>query len=88
MNCMAFTYYVMLIAKHTSTGLHHQLKLLPSVLLSCTDSNQPRWFHVDILYACSWAVICRYSWCYQASTMIDWKIVSSYTDSRHELQNM
>ena len=26
------------------------------------------------LYACSWGVMCQYSWCYQASMMIDWKI--------------
>ena len=36
---MAFTYYVMLMAKRTCASLHHPLKLLPlSALLTCTDS--------------------------------------------------
>ena len=48
------------------------------------------------LYACYWAVISQYSWCYQAimTIMIDWKImidckiISSCTDSHHRIQNM
>ena len=47
MNCMAYTYYVMLMVNYTCTGLHHLLKLLPRALLLCTDSSQPQWFHVE-----------------------------------------
>ena len=39
MNCTAFTYYATLMAKRTCAWLHHPLKLLPSALLSCTDSS-------------------------------------------------
>ena len=45
--CTAMTYYVMLMVKYTCAWLHHPLKLLPSTLLSCTDSSQPGWFHVE-----------------------------------------
>ena len=48
------------------------------ILLSCTDSSHQDGFmlRLNSLYACSWAVICQYSWCYKASTtiMIDYKI--------------
>ena len=47
MNCTAFTYYVMLIAKRKCAQLHHMLKLLPNVLLLFTNSSQPGWFHVE-----------------------------------------
>ena len=47
MNCMAYTYYVILMAKCTCTWLHHPLKLLTSTMfLPCTDSSKPGWFHV------------------------------------------
>ena len=47
-------------------------KRLASALLLCTDSSQPGWFHVETyMRACSWAVICQYSWCYQASRYDD-----------------
>ena len=71
MNCTAFIYYIMLMAKRTCAWLHHLLKLLLSTWLSCIDSSQPGWFQSCWdLYACSWAVICPYNWCYQASTTI------------------
>ena len=41
MNCTAYTYYVTLMAKCMCVQLHHLLKLLPSMLLPCTDSSQP-----------------------------------------------
>ena len=65
MNCTAFTYYVTLMAKRTYAWLCHPLKLLPGALLLCTDSSQPGWVSCWDLYACSRAVICQYSWCYQ-----------------------
>ena len=68
MNCMAFPFYVTLMAKCMCARLHHPLKLLPSVLLSCTNLSQLRWFH-----PCSWSVICQHRWCYLVSTTIDWK---------------
>ena len=51
MNCTAFTYYVMLMAKCMCARLHHALKLLPSALLLRSDSSQPGWFHVET-YMC------------------------------------
>ena len=45
MNCTAYTYYITLIAKCMCIWLSHLLKLLPSMLLPCTDSSQPGWFH-------------------------------------------
>ena len=47
MNCTAYTYYIMLMAKCTCTWLHLPLQLLPNVLLLCFDSNKPGWFHVE-----------------------------------------
>ena len=44
MNCMAFTYYITLISKHTSAWLLRLLILLPSALLLCTNSSQSGWF--------------------------------------------
>ena len=40
------------------------------------------------LYVCSWAVICQYSWCYQVSMTVNWKIISSCTDSCHKPWNI
>ena len=45
---MALTYYIMLMAKCMCASL---LELSPSALLSCTDSSQPGWFHVET-YMC------------------------------------
>ena len=50
MNCTAFTYYVMLMAKRTCAWLHHPLKLLPlSTLLSCTDSSHQDGFMLRLI---------------------------------------
>ena len=35
------------MAKCMCAWLHHPLKLLPNVLLPCTNSNQSGWFHVE-----------------------------------------
>ena len=88
MNCTAFTYYVTLIAKRT--WLYHPLKLLLSTLLSCTDSSQPGWFYVET-YTCFvglWYVNTAGAIKQVCQIIIDWKIVSSCTDSRHWLPNM
>ena len=50
MNCTAFTYYVMLMAKRTCGLLHHPLNLLPlSALLSCTDSSHQDGFMLRLI---------------------------------------
>ena len=47
--CMAFTYYIMLMAKCTCAWLHHLFKLLPSTLLSCTDSSHQDGFMLKLI---------------------------------------
>ena len=49
MNCTAYTYYITLMVKYICAGLQHVLKLVPSALLLCTNSNQQGWFHVETL---------------------------------------
>ena len=46
-NCTHYTYYITLMAKCTCARLHHLLKLLPTVLLSCTNSSNTGWFHIQ-----------------------------------------
>ena len=81
-NCMAFTYYITLMVKCTCAWFHHPLKLLPSILLLCTNSSQPGSFNAEAYMHVRGLCICQYSWCYQANTndrLIDWKIFMSRT---------
>ena len=63
MNCTPYTKssYIMnsclYLLHHTNSQVHvcliaSSVKLLPNVLLLCTDSSQPGWFHVDT-YICA-----------------------------------
>ena len=74
-NCMAYTYYVMLMAKCTYTWLHHPLKSYNKhKVFALYWFKSARMVSCWGLYACSWAVICQYSCCYncyQALTTID-----------------
>ena len=58
-NCMAYTYYVTLIAKCMCTWLHHSLKLLPSAFFSVYRYKSARKISCWDLYACSSTVICQ-----------------------------
>ena len=85
-----YNYYVTLMAKCMCAWLHHPLKLLPSSFLPCVDSGQPEWFYAETYMglwfantACAAAKIDI-----ELSTTIDWKIISSCTNSLHKLRNI
>ena len=88
MSCIAYTYYVMLITKCTCAWLLHPLKLLPSVCCCHVSIQVSRdCFMLRLICAflgCDLPIKLVLN-CYQASVMIDWKIISLCTDSPHKL---
>ena len=49
MNCMAYTYYITLMATCTYAWLHYPFKLLISTLLPCVDSSQQDGFMLRLI---------------------------------------
>ena len=71
MNCTAFTYYFMLMAKRAHVCLiASSIKIITKGFAVVYRFKSARMVSCLNLYACSWTVICQYSWCYQASKMI------------------
>ena len=63
--------------------LDHHVKIIAIKRIAVAYGfKSPGWFDVETCMHVHRAVICQYSWCYQASTidLIDYKIVSSCTD--------
>ena len=63
MNYTAYTYYITLMATFMCTWLCHLLKIINKCIVAVYWFKSARMVSCWDLHACSWIVICQYSYC-------------------------
>ena len=87
MHCTAFTYYVTLMNGQTYACLiASSVKIITKRVAVIYRFKSARMVSCCDLYACSWAVICQYSWCYRLSSKYDDRLEDCFVMYRFTLR--